>query len=158
MRDEADQVDSFFSKVDMTEPAGCWIWMAARDANGYGSFKRNGRSVLAHRFAYEMENGSIPPGKVVRHTCDMRECCNPAHLVLGSHADNVADRVARNRSARGSNNGRAKVNERIVEIIRASPASDLEVAVRLKLSIYTVRNIRRGRSWRHVSMGSVWEG
>lgn len=60
---------------------------------------------LVHRFAFEHFSGMSAKGKVVHHTCDVRNCVNPDHLLLGTARDNSADMVARNRSARGLKNG-----------------------------------------------------
>ena len=49
------------------------------------------------RHYYRHYNGEIPDGLVVRHTCDNTQCINPNHLLLGTHADNVRDKMERGR-------------------------------------------------------------
>ena len=84
--------------------SGCWEWQGFCLANGYGRFGlRAGKIVLAHRFAYEMANGVIPDGKMILHSCDNPPCVNPAHLSVGTHADNMHDMENRGRRAPGWN-------------------------------------------------------
>lgn len=73
---------------------GCWLWQGALTGKGYGSLS-SGR--YAHRVSYEEFKGPIPQGYQVLHTCDRKNCCNPDHLYAGTHADNVADAIARGR-------------------------------------------------------------
>lgn len=77
----------------------CWPWAGPRFRTGYGRIGHHG---YAHRVVYVLAHGAIPSGNVVRHTCDNPPCCNPAHLVAGTHADNMADMVARGRQCRGA--------------------------------------------------------
>ena len=79
-------------------PHECWPWMAAR-VRGYGAISVPGSRIRqAHVVAWELHHGqSLPAGMVVRHRCDNPPCTNPAHLIVGTHADNVADRMERGR-------------------------------------------------------------
>lgn len=106
----------FWAKVDKTSsPHGCWLWTAGRFPDGYGCFSLERRAVGAHRLSWFLANGDIPDDKpCVLHRCDVhcppgdigyRRCVNPAHLWLGTHADNMTDRNAKGRQAAGARAG-----------------------------------------------------
>lgn len=80
---------------------GCWLWTAAVNHKGYGIVMWNGRCELTHRVTYRLTRGEIPHGKLVLHRCDNPPCVNPTHLVVGTNADNMADRQAKGRQAQG---------------------------------------------------------
>lgn len=92
--------DRLYQRLTETQ-TGCLEWAGYRNSSGYGQIGINKRVVLTHRLAWEIANGPIPDGLVVRHRCDNPPCANVDHLELGTHADNVADAVERGRSARG---------------------------------------------------------
>jgi hypothetical protein len=108
-------INRFWSKVENSSGADCWQWLDWVDEAGYGrlSSKRNGKSkmTLAHRMAWELRYGPIPEGMDVLHHCDNPGCCNPAHLFLGTQADNNHDRASKGRNAdkRGEKNGQHKL-------------------------------------------------
>lgn len=82
---------------------GCWIWRGALNEHGYGTLALRRRTKGAetqrvHRLMWEMHNGPIPEGLVVRHRCDVPACCNPDHLEVGTHDENMRDMVTRRRS------------------------------------------------------------
>lgn len=84
----------FWAKVELGHPGGCWVWAGSRNAKGYGRF-RDGRTVQAHRWAYELLVGPIPPGLVLDHVvCDNPPCVNPHHTKPATNAENVARAAA----------------------------------------------------------------
>lgn len=80
---------------------GCWEWKLKRTKDGYGRMNvRQGavlKTVRVHRYAWELWIGAIPEGMHILHRCDNPLCCNPAHLFLGEHADNMRDMYAKGR-------------------------------------------------------------
>lgn len=78
---------------------GCWEWIGARCRKGYGSFRHpeTNSFIGAHRYAYEMAHGTIPPGLVICHSCDNPRCVRRDHLFAGSPSVNQKDSVAKRR-------------------------------------------------------------
>lgn len=71
----------FWSKIKAGNPDECWPWLEGTTiAGNYGEFTFMGRTVLSHRFAYELEVGPLRPRQELYHICDSTLCCNPAHL------------------------------------------------------------------------------
>lgn len=76
----------------------CWVWAGSKFNNGYGKININQKSYLTHRVAYRLYyKEKIPKKTLVCHTCDNPPCCNPHHLFLGTHQDNVDDMLIKNR-------------------------------------------------------------
>lgn len=141
----------FWSKVAVTQnTCRCWEWQGARTSLGYGQFKLMGASSFAHRVAAQLAGARLGNDSVVMHACDNPSCCNPTHLIVGTHASNVADRVAKDRSAKGSNNGRSKLTEQQVRAIRADKRTLTEVAKEYGVCIGTISLIRQRKIWQHV--------
>ncbi len=82
-------LDRFHEKYVTDAVTGCMIWTAHRNADGYGQFGVDGKTVSAHRFAYEQFVGAIPDGLVIDHLCRNRACCNPHHLRVCTRRENT---------------------------------------------------------------------
>jgi hypothetical protein len=122
------------------------------DRSGHRRLWAHGRLVGVHRLAWQEANGrEVPPGLLVRHSCDNPPCIEPSHLLLGTVADNNRDRDerGRHRALRGSENGRAKLTEAQANEIRLSGASGPVLAARYGISRSTVSLIRKGRRYQH---------
>jgi hypothetical protein len=80
----AKDVERFWAKVDQS--GDCWLWKCKRTASG-GQFRVNGKRPVAHRIAWEVTRGAIPPRYAVRRTCGNLLCVRPEHLQLASGAE-----------------------------------------------------------------------
>ena len=138
----------------LPDSPGCWLWLRATNAKGYGMTLVDGRQFYAHRVAYEAWRGPIPNGKCLLHRCDTPTCVNPFHMTIGSRRENVADRVAKRRSRgpRGSAHGRSKLTEDGVRYIRLNPRGlDIcTLALAFGVSEPTVVRARDRKTWSHI--------
>jgi hypothetical protein len=149
--------DRFWSKVDRS--GDCWLWTGYRRRLGYGEVQVPGlkRPRLTHRVAWELTNGPIPDGLSVCHACDNPPCCNPAHLFLGTHQENMQDAgrkgILSKSGTYGTANGLAKLTEAQVREIRALTDAGVHqrvVAKRFGVGLTAVGAIFRRETWRHV--------
>lgn len=149
-------VDEKRSPFDIDPETGCWNWNGpVNKKTGYGYVNVGNRQYGIHRLAWQIANG-IPLNdrlQIVRHTCDNRRCMNPAHLVLGSHQDNTNDAKERDRMPKGESHANAKLDDQQVRWVREWHAMGRDVrtiALRLRVSKHTVRDVIDGETWSHV--------
>jgi len=160
------QIADFWTMV-VEQPTGCRTW-TGQTLSGYGKYSLGHKKRSAHRIAYELTYGSIPTGLSVCHRCDVKLCCNPEHLFLGTQADNNADMRRKGRAARGETHGSRTHPERLcrgadradhkltedqVRTIRKLPttrANQRVLAHQFGVSASAIRHVIYGESWRHV--------
>lgn len=145
----------FWPKVVVSGADDCWEWQGEINQRGYGRLsKGSGNRSTASRVSWQIHNGEIPCGMLVCHTCDNRRCVNPAHLFLGSPADNTKDMLSKGREnpPRGSDNPRSRITEEdVINIRRCSQHERTSsIAKRYDLDPNYVSKIIHKRCWKHV--------
>ena len=148
--------ERFWSRVDKTPGLGpngqCWLWQGRPNKGGYGRVTFNGRLEYTHRVAWCLVYGEMPKSEMLRHSCDIPLCCNPACLAEGTNQDNSNDKVLRNRQLKGEDIPQSKLTEADVLAIRSTNQSvpNSFIASTLGVSRRTVAMARSGETWRHV--------
>lgn len=129
--------------------SGCWLWTGSVDSWGYGTVRvggSRGHTYKAHRIAWQVTHGPIPQGKRVMHRCDVTRCINPAHLLLGSDADNNDDKARKGRAPK-------KLTPDDVREIRRRQGlgeSDTVIALDFGVQRATLWAIRVNHTHRHI--------
>lgn len=142
-----------FESLLVPNKDGCLEWQGPTDKDGYGRRGSRLGEKRAHRHAYSLKHGPIPEGAVVRHACDNPLCCNPEHLVLGNHLQNIGDKISRNRQAAGSKIRTTKVTPEIVLEIRAMSAAGIrqfDIADKFGIDQTTVSQIVTRKTWKNL--------
>jgi hypothetical protein len=157
--------EEVWAKIDKRGPDECWLWTGSRFWNGYGHVSGPYYHIesRAHRLVYRLTYGPIPAGMCVCHRCDTPACCNPAHLWLGTHKENMLDMAAKRRTGAlthperipyGERRANARFTEEKVIRIRAAYAtgkhSQAEIARVCGVSPSAIHGIVSGETWRHL--------
>jgi hypothetical protein len=145
----------FWANVEWRGPARCWPWAGTRHPSGYGRLRvgppGDRRQAIAHRVAYLLGCGPIPPGRTVRHRCGQPACCNPRHLFVALGPPRPAARARTGSYARGERHGAARVTwaqVREMRRLRRRGVALRELAARFGLAVSTVQDIVTGVHWR----------
>lgn len=147
--------ERLWAKVDRQPGAGCWLWQGAVKDTGYGVLQRGARGeglVRAHVAAWEVTHGPVPAGLDVCHSCDVRTCCRPDHLFVGSRLVNMRDAKHKDRVAHGERRPQAKLTAaQVVAIREAVRTGPRGTAARLArehgVAASVIAEIKRGRTW-----------
>lgn len=144
-----DARESMQERVRLNEVTGCLEWTMGKNHNGYGVIKVDGKDRGAHRVAYLLAHGEIPEGMHVLHTCDNRACVNHLHLFLGTNADNIADKVRKDRAGKKLT---AATAQEIIDMVK-SGATQKEAAERYEVTQPTVSRILSGERRKYLTGG-----
>ncbi len=151
-----EQIEPYLDKS-----GDCWLFTGYLHAKGYGQINVTKKysgipsvSASTHRVAFRHNyKRPIHDSLHVLHTCDVRNCCNPAHLYLGTHQDNMVDRSERNRVNRpiGSKNPKVKLTEQDVLGIYLSKDTKKELISHYKVGRSAIERIKQKLSWKELT-------
>lgn len=142
----------FWEKSIPVPITGCLLWTGEVDRSGYGYLRFERKTERAHRVAWRLATGQDAGSLLVCHRCDVRSCVNPAHLFVGTVADNVADMVRKDRQQRGERCGRSKLTAFDVEDIREyarAGASTRRIAAAFGITSKHARIVIDRKVWSH---------
>lgn len=158
----ANSPSEIWSKVDKRGPDECWPWKGWRNEQGYGRTEIKDVAYYAHRVIFDLVNPGVitlaapkmNESGFIRHSCDNPPCCNPVHLLVGTHQDNMDDKVARGRSPKypGATGPRCKLTEDDVRWIRFMKrfATKQALALLYDVSTATISGVLYGRTYQDI--------
>lgn len=158
----ANTSDVLWSKVDKRSDNECWNWLGYKKEDGYGRTWINDVGYYAHRVIYNLVHPNVitlnaPKSSsdmgFLLHTCDNPSCCNPKHLFVGTHLDNMRDKMAKGRSPDfgGDKGPRCKLSmsqAKEIRELRKSGISAKELAVKFNISLSSIKTLLRGKSYK----------
>jgi len=149
-----DDIERFWSYVDIKGKDECWEWKGGFSNTGYGAFQINGEVKSTHVIAYEISKGRIPDGKQVNHRCHNRACCNPFHVYEGTQKENIDDMIKANRQIHhyGEFHSQHKLTEKSIKEIRENKdnLSQRKLGLVYGVSHSVIGGIQRRIYWKYL--------
>ncbi len=151
---------AFWNKVAITaDDNQCWLWQGCHLLSGYGLMEINRKRIRAHRIAWSYPDYVIPEGMDVCHSCDNPKCCNPKHLFIGTHQENMDDMKMKKRycmpiTRKGIDSNKAKLTEEQVLAIRSEyipyKVSTPKLAAKYNVHQSVIHDIVTRKTWKHI--------
>lgn len=168
-------MDDIKGRCRIDELTGCWLWVGAKSegwpriwAPDYTNHGGELSTQTGRRAVWHIKTGQpIPNGWRVFGTCDSAVCLNPAHMVCeptGAHGQKVAasgrlkGRITRITANRAAGRKRSSLTPELIQIIRESSETGVELQKRLGISRTTVSRVRTRKTLAFDPVGGVFTG
>lgn len=150
-----EQILRFDANLDKSRGAcGCWMWVAGGNGRGYGQVRDGRKMRTTHRVAYEIAFGPLVVPQLVLHLCDTPRCCNPLHLVAGTHKQNMEHRTKRGRDFLCGHGGprhyKTRFTEAQVHAIRADRRKQQVIADEYGVAQSMISRLKSRKTWRTI--------
>ena len=141
-----------FKHIKMQGPDDCWPWTTGtwggRQSDRRPYFQAGSRRRIAYRWVYELVNGELPEDALILHSCNQGGypigCCNPAHMRIGTHDENMKDMTDRQR------HGVPHMVVRAIRRLIEQGETQQNIADRYGLTREAVSAIATGRTYKHL--------
>lgn len=156
IKTQGEIVSLFWSKTIKNGDNDCWPWIGGKRSGKfrYGRIKHRYKTILAHRFSFEINVRKLLPGEAACHKCDNPECVNPNHLFAGTKSQNTLDCVAKKRNPKGEKLGMSKLrNHQIIEIRKEyerGVTRQVELAQKYGICQTAISSIILRKTWKHI--------
>jgi hypothetical protein len=114
-----EEIEDFLSMLQVDTETDCYLWQGAKSPNGYGVVSIGGKPISTHRLAWLLTMDDDPEGFYCCHTCDRKDCCNTAHMFLGTAKQNSEDAVKKGRYKTGFRPTPRRISSKQLEIMIA---------------------------------------
>lgn len=150
-----ERIKKYFEKYVIRQE-GCWDWKGIIEHTGYAKLGIR-PPIKAHRASWIIYRGDIPLNMCICHTCDNRKCTNPEHLWLGTHKENIQDKIKKGRTnaPKGTRARHAILNDEKVKEIKIMLQNGLtcsEIGRQYKVSRKIISRIKNNETWKHVEV------
>ena len=148
--------ERFLTFLPFRPKGGCWEWEGAYDRKRYGLFYYQNKKVKAHRLAVILLSGrKIPKNKLILHLCHNKRCCNPAHLQIGTHRDNILmDFKDKKRCTNGEAHPQNKLEDKDViqirKLYKTKQYTQPYLAKKFGVTRGHISNICTRKFWKHI--------